>query len=108
MPVSLFLSSSRFARHPTNSRCEPAHFHPSLNCSRFIHAAAPPAATAPAAPANMAYFPHLCHAGVVATSASAALGAGSILLVSAPAPTVAAVFDPEPHPNAFATVLYAL
>jgi len=40
--------------------------------------------------------------------ASAALGAGSILPASATEPVAAVVFDPEPHPNAFATVLYAL
>ncbi|KAI6772369.1 hypothetical protein HG530_003327 [Fusarium avenaceum] len=54
-------SSSPLARHPTNSRCEDAQDQPSVSWSRFIQAAAPPAATAPAAPAYMAILPHFCH-----------------------------------------------
>src|SRR5690242_6200609 len=41
------------------------------------NAAAVPAATAPAAPANMAYLPQLCHFGAAAASAAALVGAGN-------------------------------
>ena len=39
---------------------------------RFMYAAAPPAATAPAAPANMASLPQRCQAGTAAASTEAA------------------------------------
>src|ERR1700744_3176857 len=54
---------------PTNNRWSLAHFHPALSFSRCeYNAAAPPATTAPAAPANMAYLPQDCHLGVAAAS----------------------------------------
>lgn len=53
--------------------------------SRFRYAAAPPAAMAPAAPANMAYLPQRCHAGTAAASVflAAMLAAMALLADSA-------------------------
>ena len=50
-----------------------------------MYAAAPPAATAPAAPANIAYLPHLCQTGVAAASVFAALAARVSLAAEGPA-----------------------
>lgn len=57
-------------KQPTNARCEVTHVQPSIRRPRCEYiAAALPAATAPAAPANIAYRPQRCHEGVAAASA---------------------------------------
>src|SRR5277367_3260295 len=69
-------SSSGRARHPTNARWLVAQARLSVMRSRCAYrAAALPAATAPAAPANIAYLPHDCQEGAAAASSEGG-GAG--------------------------------
>lgn len=66
-----------------------------------MYAATPPPATAAPAPAIMAILPHLCHAGTLAGTPAAAVGAGSAatgsFLLSFELAAVAA-FEPQNAP----------